>query len=100
MDPTSLINLITGGIGALGVMTIVFALLLTGKLHTNGEMDREIARGDREALRADLAERRAEELQAALIAANERTEIAVKTSQLVTDAFTRAAIRRSGGRGT
>ena len=90
MDP-SLIPLITGGGGALVVLMLVAYAFYLGKIHSDPEFQREVARGDR--LEAALREK-----DKALEAASDRADAAVRASELIADAFTEAR-RRRGGQG-
>lgn len=90
MDAGSLTSLITGGIGALGVLGIFLALILSDKLHTDGEFRRMAAANARK-------DETIAELTRAVDAAAERAGAAVRASELIADAFA-APTRRSRGR--
>lgn len=87
MSIESLFSLITGGAGALAVMTIIFALILSDKLHTDGEFRRIVQANEKKDL--TIAE-----LTKALDAAATRADAAVKASEMIADAFSSAGSRR------
>lgn len=81
------VSLLTGGVGAVTTLVVFLTLIITGKLHTDGEFDREVARGARlEQALADMT--RAKEVS------DERADTAVRASSLIVEAFTSAAKRR------
>lgn len=85
-------TLLTGGVGAITVLVFFLALILNGKLHTDGEFDREVARGDRlEKALADMT--KAKEVS------DERADAAVRASSLIAEAFSSARDRRRDTRG-
>jgi hypothetical protein len=89
LDISGLIPLVFGGGGALAMALLVLALLLAGRLHTHGEMERtERALDKCEAANAELA--RAAEL------ARSRADTAVQASELIASAFA-GQERRPGG---
>lgn len=87
----SIVGLISGGSGALGVMVIWMILILSGKLHTDGEFSREAAALDREKTAH-------EETRRALSAANARADAAVQASTIIANAITPSAARSGGSR--
>lgn len=88
MSVESLTSLLTGGISAMAVMAIFLTLMLTGKLHTEGEFGRLASALDREKLAHD-------ETRRALAEASARGDTATHLTELVVDALSRA-----GGGGT
>ncbi len=92
----TLVSFLTGGVGAITTLTVFLMLILSGKLHTDGEFDREVMRGDKlETALADMT--RAKEVS------DGRADTAVHASSLIVEAFTAAARRRrdrSSGGGT
>lgn len=87
MSFESLVGLISGSGGALGVILVWLTLILAGKEHTNSEFERERERGDK-------LEEANEELQRALTAANARAEAAVRATEVIADAFRSRGSRR------
>jgi hypothetical protein len=81
MSIESIAGLIGGGTGSVAVLVIFLVLMLSDKLHTDGEFEREVKRGDLE--RDAHAETRK-----ALTAANERADAAVRAASLIADAMT------------
>lgn len=103
MSAESLIStLLTGTVGAVSVLVVILALILIGKLHTDGELKREIAMHDKDVEREvqahNLTRKALDDMTKAFQAATDRVDNAVKVSELVTEAFTKAAqrSRRSG----
>lgn len=88
---SNLLSLVTGGAGALVVLALIAWAFYAGKLHSNPEFEREVQR--RELLEATIAEK-----NAALKAASDRADAAVRASELIADAFTDARRRRGGDR--
>lgn len=80
MDAGSVVSLISGGAGAIAVLTLFLTLILADKLHTDGEFHRM-----EQALQ--LEKQAHSETTRALIAAGERADAAVRASQLIADAF-------------
>ena len=80
MDAGSVVSLISGGAGAIAILTLFLTLILSDKLHTDGEFRRM-----EQALQLEK-EARAEATRA-LTAASERADAAVRASQLIADAF-------------
>jgi hypothetical protein len=80
----SLTSLLTGGVSAMAVMAIFLTLILAGKLHTDGEFQREAQALDRE-------KSAHEETRRALTEASARAETAVRASELIADAFSRSS---------
>jgi hypothetical protein len=97
MSVESLSGLITGGIGAVAVLGIFFALLLTGKLHTDQEMERADDSYDRLAAALDLEKRAHEQTRQALTAAAARADAAVRASELIAGALGGAGAGSKGG---
>lgn len=87
MSPEQIVGLITGSTGVVGCLVIFITLIMTGKLHTDGEFTRveEALRLEKEA-HADTT--------AALVAASERADAAVRASELIAEAFSSASQRR------
>lgn len=81
-------SLLTGGVGAVTTLTVFLILIITGKLHTDGEFDREVKRGDQ--LTEALAT-----MTRAKDAADERAGAAISASALIAEAFTKAAEHRA-----
>jgi hypothetical protein len=92
MSLDAITSLITGSIGGAAVLGIWLLLLLTGKMHTDAEFQREVQRGDR--YEEALAESRK-----AVTAADERADASVRAAELIAEALTPANPRRSTGRG-
>lgn len=88
MSADSIINLISGGTGALGAVVIFLALILASKLHTDQEFQREVNRGDK--LEANIAEK-----DRTIVAMSERADAAVKASEVIANAFAAADSRRT-----
>jgi hypothetical protein len=89
------VSLITGGVGAVTVLAIFLSLILAGKLHTEGEFNREVRAHDK-------TRKALEDMTKSFEAASQRVDAAVRVSELVTEAFTKAAAshrRPGGGRG-
>lgn len=82
MSVESLTGLISGGIGAVAVLGIWLALMVSGKLHSDDEFQREIKRGD-------LAEAARLEMQRAYQEANARAETAVHALEILSEAIHR-----------
>jgi len=95
MTAEQIVSLATGGAGALLIVIIWITLLLNGKLHTDEEFKREVARGDELVKRLDLRNQSIEELQKALITANARADSAVRSTEMMADALAAAGQRRS-----
>ena len=95
MSAESIVGLISGGSGALGVMVIWMSLLLSGKLHTNSEVERLEKELDREVTALDRERAAHEETRRALAAADDRADAAVKASSIIADSL--SAARVSGG---
>ncbi len=87
MSAEGWVSLITGGAGAVTVLVTWLLCLLSGKIHTDSEFDREVQRGD-------LLQRALNEKDEALKAANERATAAVRASELIADAFTEVKQRQ------
>jgi len=85
---SSVLGLITGSAGALVVLALLAWAFYAGKLHSDREFEREVARGD--ALEAALKEK-----DKALEASSDRADAAVRASELIADAFTEARRRRN-----
>jgi hypothetical protein len=89
-----LVGLIGGGTGAVGVLSLWLTMILTGKLHTDGEFDRVL-----DALNIEKAAHA--ETRKALDASNARADAAVRASELIADALSGKhgdeRIYRSGG---
>jgi hypothetical protein len=88
----SLVSLITGGLGALGVMGIWLALMVGGRIHTDSEFQREAQALEREKAAHD-------ETRRALAAAAERADTSVRAASLIADALTGAHHREHAGSG-
>ena len=96
MDSSLIGPLITGG----GFAGIIVVLFVTGHIHSDGELKREVERREAVERRVGLLEQALEEKDKALAEANGRADAAVRASELVADAFTDARRRRtSTGRG-
>jgi hypothetical protein len=80
-------SIITGGTGAIVVMVVWLTMILSDKLHTDGEFSRVA-----EALQLEKTAHT--ETRKALEAAADRADAAVRSSELIADAFTAAAERR------
>ncbi len=90
MDAGSLLSLITGGAGAVTILVVFLGLILSDKLHTDGEFQRlKEAAGKKDETIAELSK--------ALDAASARGDAAVRASELIASAFssTPALNRRS-----
>jgi len=87
----SLVSLISGGSGALTVVVIWLTLILSGKMHTDTEFDREVARGDK-------LEEALKEKDRALEAAIARADTAVHASSLIAEALTGVRVRGGDSR--
>jgi hypothetical protein len=85
----SLTSLLTGGVSAMAVMAIFLTLILTGKLHTDGEFDREATALDREKAAH-------EETRKALAEASARADAAVRASEMIAGAFAAARAGEGG----
>jgi len=81
VDVNSLLSLVTGGAGAVTVLVIFLTLILSDKLHTDGEFQRLVEADVRK-------DETIEELTKALEAASERGDAAVRASELIASAFT------------
>jgi Tfp pilus assembly protein PilN len=88
----SLTSILTGGVSAMAVMGIFLTLILTGKLHTDGEFQREAAALDREKQGHD-------QTRQALAEAAARADTAVRAAQMIADAFTRSGTKSVTGSG-
>jgi hypothetical protein len=87
MSVTSILSLITGGIGAIAVLGIVLTLIIGDNLHTDGEFKRLVeanAKKD-EAL---------EEAKRAIEAANARADAAVQAAEVIANALAGGGQRR------
>jgi hypothetical protein len=82
----SLTSLLTGGISAMAVMAIFLTLILTGKLHTDGEFDRVSGALEQE-------KQAHTETRKALAEAAQRADAAVRASELIANAMTGASGR-------
>jgi hypothetical protein len=82
-----LIGIITGSTGVVGVLAIFITLILSGKLHTEGEFDR-VAKA------LELEKEAHAETTRALAAASERADAAVRASELIAEAFSASSTRR------
>lgn len=89
MSAEQVISLITGGVGSLGVVGIFLFLIISDKLHTDGEFQRLQNL-------LDKAENAHAETRRALAAAIERGDAAVRASEVIANAFASAG----QGRGT
>ena len=96
MSADSLTSLITGSIGAVGVLAIFLALILTGRLHTDAEMRRADETIDRQAKALDKTEEALAETRRALAEASARADAAVRSSEVIAGALRSAGGRRSG----
>ncbi len=90
MDTSSLLSLITGGAGAVTILVVFLSLILSDKLHTDGEFQRLTQAAERK-------DQTIAELTKALDAASARGDAAVRASELIAGAFssTPALNRRS-----
>lgn len=80
MSIESLTGLITGGIGAVAVMAIFLALILSGRLHTDDEFQREVKAREKE-------QEAHSETRKALVEASGRADAAVRAAEMVAEAF-------------
>ena len=90
MSVESLASLIGGGTGALAVMAIFLTLILSGKLHTDGEFDRlnQALKDEKEAHKETIR---------ALTAANDRAGAAVQAASLIGESLAGRQRARRGG---
>lgn len=87
MTIDSITSLVTGSIGAIGVLGIFLTLILTGKLHTAGEMKRADQTIERQARALDKGEEALAETRRALTEASGRADAAVRATEVVARAF-------------
>ena len=87
MSIESLTALISGGVGAVTVLGIWLTLMITGKLHSDDEFQREAKALDKE-------KEAHEETRKALAEAAARADAAVRASELIASAFSSAAEQR------
>jgi hypothetical protein len=87
----SLLQLLTGGAGAVAVLGIFLGLIVAGKLHTDEEMKRadQLAELRSEALKTEQAAHA--ETRRALADAAARADAAVRASEMIADAFSAAS---------
>lgn len=88
--------LFTGGVGATTVLVSWLLSLLTGRMHTDAEFEREVKAREAAERRADVLERTVQEKDRALIEATSRADAAVRASEVIADAFSEAKGRARG----
>lgn len=86
MSVDNLTTLLTGGVSAMTVMVVFLTLILTGKIHTGAEFQREADALDREK-QAHAETRRA------LAEAAARGDAAVRASELIAAAVGKAGVK-------
>lgn len=100
MSAEGWVSLLTGGVGAVTVLATWLMCLLTGKLHTDDEFGREVARRELAEKRAETLERALGESRQALAEASGRADAAVRASELIADALADAKSRERLPKGT
>ena len=94
MNIDSIASLITGSIGAIGVLSIFLTLILAGKLHTPGEMRRADETINRLTSALDKNEEALAETRRALAEASARADTSVRSSEVIASAFLAGQARR------